>query len=168
MTANKYGLRTLFLTIVLISAGVLAANGLHETQPPATPPAVPSSGHPETQPTVSQTNSTARTAEVNGTTSLATTVESDVKHNLSLIRARATVFLNCTYFWIDVTPDDVYYTLDLTYRETSSDQRIRILAGPLNGRAEDPFAQYGFLLLRVEVRVAGVPSVAVYIPRRCL
>jgi hypothetical protein len=78
------------------------------------------------------------------------------------------VFLNCTHFWITVTPPDEEYSLVLTYLDTETDQRIRVPTGSLIGRSSDHFGQYEFLLLEVEVRVAGRPSVAVHLPRHCL
>lgn len=82
-------------------------------------------------------------------------------------RATATVFLNCTEFWLEMTPTDLDYYLVLMYLDTTTETRYRFMAGPLNGRVADPFGETEFLLLEVQVRVPRAPSVTVHLPRRC-
>lgn len=87
---------------------------------------------------------------------------------LKFPQGTATVFLNCSVFRMEMTPTALDYYLGLVYLDTTTGERYRFLAGPLNGRVVDPFGDTTFLLLEVEVRVPGDPSVAVHLPRRCL
>lgn len=96
----------------------------------------------------------------------------ETRHNetrrLVFSQGTATVFLNCTDFWLEMTPTNLHYYLVLHYLDTTTSERYRFIAGPLNGRVADPFGDTEFLLLEAEVRVPGDPSVAVYLPQYCL
>lgn len=164
MTTQKS--RKLLLAVALVSAGLILPSSLNEAQATATTPVIASDERTDTRP-VSSTTSEAVTETVNHATTVTTTSESNV-HQISFGDVRATVFLNCTYFWITVTPSDREYSLVLTYLDAETGQRFRILTGSLIGKSSDPFGRNGFLLLEVEVRVVGRPSVAVHLPRHCL
>lgn len=159
--------RKLLVTLICLSAGALFITGFQGPIAMATTSAVTANHH--TQPdSISKTTSAHLSLEPeNQTTTVTTTTESET-HNISFGRVQATVLLNCTDFVMTVHPPTTSYLLTLRYLDLSTSQQIRFMAGPLVGPTEDPFRQNGFLLLEAEVHVAGAPSVAVHIPRRCL
>lgn len=97
-----------------------------------------------------------------------TVTDPNETRRLVFAQGTATVVLNCTHFWLEMTPATLNYYLVPIYLDTATDERYRFIAGPLNGRVADPFGETAFLLLEVEIRVPGEPSVAVHLPRQCL
>ncbi|MFC7047183.1 hypothetical protein ACFQH6_18855 [Halobacteriaceae archaeon GCM10025711] len=76
--------------------------------------------------------------------------------------------LDCTLFWANVTPDDWWYALELTYLDTSTGRYYSLYAGPFNETVVDPFGRTDLVLVDFELVVSGVGTLSGRPPDRCL
>lgn len=166
---NEHRYRVLLLTLAVVSAGALLPSGLGATDGNAVTPADFTGNVVRTPPSEQAERASPPTTTVETTTRTVTaTTTADAVRRLSFGRASATVLLNCTDFWIEMSPPEMEYSLVLFYLDATTGQRIKFPASAVEGRVEDSFGDTGLLLLEVEIEVPGAPSVAVHTPRRCL